>query len=93
MRLLGPLVLPFLALWGFFWLAPFWIGLDIALSTPGSSEFKSLSFQQFERVLNDPKFLHSLENTTIYVLGTVSITLGLSFFLALSLYGMSRMVR
>jgi ABC-type sugar transport system permease subunit len=93
MRRVGPLVLPFTALWGFFWLAPFWIGLDIALSTPGASGFKDLSFAQFERVLNDPKFLHSLENTTVYVLGTVLITLGVSFFLALSVCGMGRMVR
>ena len=88
---------PFLLAWAFFWVVPLFTGVDLAMqesqqfsgSLPGTGYTHS-PFSNFERAVKDPKFIHSLENTSLFVGGSILITLGLSFFLAISVYELNK---
>ena len=93
------LIGPFLGFWGFFWLVPLLGSLNQSLEVSPQylsqleETTKISSFLNFERALNDSKFVHSLENTFFFVSGTVFLTSCLGFFLASILFGLSKFAR
>lgn len=91
------LVAPFVILWALFWFVPLFAGVDLAMEE--SKQFVNAEtvhgstftpFTNFERAINDPQFIHSIENTAFFVVGSTLITLGLSFFLAASVFGLGK---
>ena len=52
-----------------------------------------MGIENFERILNDPKFYKSIKNTIFYVTGSVLIILPLAFALSVSLFQFSRFLR
>ena len=89
-----PLLAPFLVFWAFFWLIPLIGGVELAmeesLSLSATEPKASTGYNNFLRVLEDAKFLHSLENTAWFVGCTLLVTLTLGFFLAASIFRMKR---
>lgn len=92
------LIGPFLLLWAFFWLVPLIGCFEVSLSLSPQLVGKIASEEQFtlmnyDRALNDGKFIKSLENTLIFVTSTVAITLSIGFFLASALFGIPKLLR
>ncbi len=92
------LIGPFTLLWSFFWLVPLSGSFEQSLErSPQLKErFGSAGhsmWMNYERALEDEKFIKSLENTFIFVASSVAITLFLGFFLASALFGLSKLTR
>ena len=89
------LIGPFFFLWAFFWLVPLIGSFEESLSLSPELVGKIAAGEQsawinYERALNDGKFIKSLENTLIFVVSTVAVALSLGFFLATVIFGLSK---
>ena len=92
------LIGPFFFLWAFFWLVPLIGSFEESLSLSPELVGKIAAGEQsawinYERALNDGKFIKSLENTLIFVVSTVAVALSLGFFLATVIFGLSKKIR
>ena len=93
------LIGPFLACWVFFWLMPLIGGVELAMENNRhtvlnqSDDSHPVDLQNFKRILEDRKFIRSLENTSIFVGSSVFITLGLGFFLASVIRSLNSSIR
>ncbi len=82
------LVGPFLFFATIFWVFPLVGGIELALekspqvSTSPLAHDRFSTFENFTRALGDSKFLHSIENTALFVSGSIVTTLVLAFLLA-----------
>jgi ABC-type sugar transport system permease subunit len=93
-----PLFGPFVVLWGIFWFIPLFTGLELSLvggkgsilSTSEVVEIDTIGLANYQSALNDFKFLKSLENTTLFVVGSILITLILGFCLAVVIFRSKR---
>ena len=99
-RLLYPLLGPFVLLWILFWLVPLGWGFELSLqdSSHGFSnsvehQVQYVGFDNFERTLNDPKFQKALINSLKYVVGSVICIVPLGFLLAVALFDIPRFAR
>jgi multiple sugar transport system permease protein len=93
-----PLFGPFLLLWFIFWLVPLFTGLELSftghvteMGSDGTmvSEYKA-TWGNYQAALGDSKWVKSLENTTLFVVGSITSILTLSFFLASVIFRMHR---
>jgi len=93
------LIGPFLACWVFFWLMPLIGGVELAMEDSAqtvlnqSDDSRPGDLQNFKRILEDRKFIRSLENTSIFVGSSVFITLSLGFFLASVIRSLNTSIR
>ena len=93
------LIGPFLACWVFFWLMPLIGGVELAMEDSAqtvlnySDDSRPGDLQNFKRLLEDRKFIRSLENTSIFVGSSVFITLSLGFFLASVIRSLNSSIR
>ena len=96
-----PLFGPFILLWALFWLVPLFYGVELSLS--GSTEANlsispsiqenSIYLGNYQTALSDVKFLKSIENTTLFVLGSISLSLILGFCLAVVIFKLNRILQ
>ena len=93
-----PLFGPFLLLWFIFWLVPLFTGLELSftghvteMASDGTmvSEYRA-TWGNYQAALGDAKLVKSLGNTTLFVVGSITSTLTLSFFLASVIFRMNR---
>jgi len=93
-----PLFGPFLILWFIFWLVPLFTGLELSftghvseMASDGAKvgEYKA-TWGNYQAALGDAKWVKSLGNTTLFVVGSITSTLTLSFFLASVIFRMHR---
>ena len=92
------LIVPFTLLWSFFWLVPLIGSFEQSLEeSPQLKEWFGAAghsvWMNYERALEDTKFIKSLDNTLIFVGSNVAITLILGFFLASALFGLTKFTR
>ena len=96
-----PLFGPFILLWAFFWLVPLFYGVELSLSgsteanlsTSPSIQENSIYLGNYQTALSDVKFLKSIENTTLFVLGSISLSLILGFCLAVVVFQLNRILQ
>jgi ABC-type sugar transport system permease subunit len=93
-----PLFGPFILLWALFWLVPLFYGVELSLSdttgatlpTSPSIQDNSIHLGNYQTALSDVKFLTSIENTTLFVFGSISLSLILGFCLAVVIFQLNR---
>jgi multiple sugar transport system permease protein len=96
-----PLFGPFILLWALFWLVPLFYGVELSLSgsteanlsTSPSIQENSIYLGNYQTALSDVKFLKSIENTTLFVLGSISLSLILGFCLAVVIFKLNRILQ
>jgi len=96
-----PLFGPFILLWALFWLVPLFYGVELSLSgsteanltTSPSIQENSIYLGNYQTALSDVKFLKSIENTTLFVLGSISLSLILGFCLAVVIFQLHRILQ
>ena len=96
-----PLFGPFILLWALFWLVPLFYGVELSLSrsaeanlsTSPSIQDNSIHLGNYHTALSDVKFLKSIENTTLFVLGSISLSLILGFCLAVVIFKLHRILQ
>ena len=96
-----PLFGPFILLWALFWLVPLFYGVELSLSgsteanltTSPSIQENSIYLGNYQTALSDVKFLKSIENTTLFVLGSISLSLILGFCLAVVVFQLNRILQ
>lgn len=78
------LVLPWLAIFGVFWLYPLIYAAYMSLTDYSTLSGKStfIGFGNYARIFKDEAFWIALKNTTVFTLGTVPVTTALALFLA-----------
>ena len=93
-----PLFGPFMLLWALFWLVPLFYGVELSLSGSAGSTFStstsiqgnSIHLGNYQTAFSDVKFLTSIENTTFFVFGSISLSLILGFCLAVVIFQLNR---
>jgi ABC-type sugar transport system permease subunit len=93
-----PLFGPFILLWALFWLVPLFYGVELSLSgstgatlsTSPSIQDNSIHLGNYQTAFSDDKFLTSIENTTLFVFGSISLSLILGFCLAVVIFQLNR---
>jgi ABC-type sugar transport system permease subunit len=93
-----PLFGPFILLWAIFWLVPLFYGVELSLSdstgatlpTSPSILDNSIHLGNYQTAFSDVKFLTSIENTTLFVFGSISLSLILGFCLAVVIFQLNR---
>jgi multiple sugar transport system permease protein len=96
-----PLFGPFILLWAFFWLVPLFYGVELSLSGSVGANLPKTQFNEsdsiylgnYQTAFNDVKFLKSIENTTLFVLGSISLSLILGFCLAVVIFKLNRILQ
>ena len=96
-----PLFGPFILLWALFWLVPLFYGVELSLSgsteanltTSPSIQENSSYLGNYQTALSDVKFLKSIENTTLFVLGSISLSLIRGFCLAVVIFKLNRILQ
>ena len=96
-----PLFGPFILLWALFWLVPLFYGVELSLSgSTGANLFTSPSIQHnsihlgnYHTAFSDVKFLTSIENTTLFVFGSISLSLIIGFCLAVVIFQLNRILQ
>jgi ABC-type sugar transport system permease subunit len=96
-----PLFGPFILLWALFWLVPLFYGVELSLSgstganlsTSPSIQSNSIHLGNYQTAFSDVKFLTSIENTTLFVFGSISLSLILGFYLAVVIFQLNRILQ
>ncbi|NDH17387.1 MAG: sugar ABC transporter permease [Opitutae bacterium] len=96
-----PLFGPFILLWALFWLVPLFYGVELSLSGSVGANLPKTQFNEsdsiylgnYQTAFNDVKFLKSIENTTLFVLGSISLSLILGFCLAVVIFKLHRILQ
>jgi ABC-type sugar transport system permease subunit len=96
-----PLFGPFILLWAIFWLVPLFYGVELSLSgstganlsTFPSIQDNSIHLGNYRTAFSDVKFLTSIENTTLFVFGSITLSLILGFCLAVVIFQLNRILQ
>jgi multiple sugar transport system permease protein len=75
---------PWIATFFLFWIVPLVYSLAISFTDYQLlREYHWIGLENYRRLLSDPKFIASIKNTFIFVLGTIPVTTVVALFLAL----------